>query len=199
MSRGGRKLTPQEAALWAKVAKTVAPLEAHSRGTGDRPDSSEAESPASPLPKQVAGSALPRRPVQPATDRASISPSPRSVEDRTAHTLDASWDRKLGRGIVHPDFTLDLHGATLDIAYTRLMHGLGQAKAMGARVVLLVTGKPRPVDPADRGQRRGAIRNKVMDWLAHSEHAGDIAAIRNAHRRHGGQGALYIVLKKRRG
>ena len=67
---------------------------------------------------------------------------------------------------------------------------------MGARIVLLVTGKPRPVDPADRGQRRGAIRAKVLDWLAASEHHSAIAAIRRAHVRHGGDGALYIVLKR---
>ncbi len=114
------------------------------------------------------------------------------------HGLDGGWERKLGRGAVSPDFTLDLHGCTLDSAHSRLLHGLTQAKAMGARLVLLVTGKPRPADPADRTSRRGAIRAKVIDWLAASEHAADIAAIRGAHPRHGGQGALYIILKRRR-
>ena len=69
---------------------------------------------------------------------------------------------------------------------------------MGARVVLLVTGKARPVDAADRGRARGAIRAKVKDWIAASEHAADIASIRSAHRKHGGAGALYLVLRKRR-
>jgi DNA-nicking Smr family endonuclease len=96
-----------------------------------------------------------------------------------------------------PDFTLDLHGHGLDAAYTRLISGVGQARAMGARTVLLVTGKSRPVDPADRGQRRGAIRAKVLDWLAASEHGSAIAAIRKAHRHHGGDGALLIVLKRK--
>ncbi|HKX80547.1 MAG TPA: Smr/MutS family protein [Novosphingobium sp.] len=112
--------------------------------------------------------------------------------------MDSTWDRKLGKGAVQPDFTLDLHGSSLDAAHGRLIIGLSQAKAMGARLVLVVTGKPRPVDPADRGTRRGAIRAKITDWLAHSEHAGDIAAIRGAHRRHGGEGALYVVLRRRR-
>lgn len=118
--------------------------------------------------------------------------------DPSRHGLDGSWNRKLSRGAVAPDFTLDLHGASLDAAHGRLMHGLTQAKAMGARIVLLVTGKPRPADPADRTSRRGAIRAKVIDWLGASEHARDIAAIRGAHPRHGGQGALYIILRKRR-
>ena len=69
---------------------------------------------------------------------------------------------------------------------------------MNVRIVLLITGKSRPVEAAERGQRRGAIRAKVIDWLAASDHALDIAAIRGAHRRHGGPGALYIILKRRR-
>jgi DNA-nicking Smr family endonuclease len=73
-----------------------------------------------------------------------------------------------------------------------------QAKALGARVVLVITGKPRPAEAADRGERRGAIRAKVLDWLAAGQHASSIAAIRNAHRRHGGDGALYLVLRKGR-
>jgi DNA-nicking Smr family endonuclease len=112
--------------------------------------------------------------------------------------LDASWDRKLARAAIAPDFTLDLHGCTLDQAHARLDAGLMQAKAMGARLVLLITGKPRPVDAADRAAQRGAIRAKVLDWLAAGPHASDIAAIRKAHRRHGGVGALYVVLKRPR-
>ena len=69
---------------------------------------------------------------------------------------------------------------------------------MEARLVLLITGKPRPADPADRGHRRGAIRAKVLDWLAAGPHASAIAAVRPAHRRHGGEGALYLVLKRPR-
>lgn len=74
--------------------------------------------------------------------------------------------------------------------------GLAQAKAMGARVVLLVTGRPRPVEAADRGERRGVIRAKVLDWLAAGPHGSDIAAVRNAQRRHGGEGALYLILRR---
>ena len=67
---------------------------------------------------------------------------------------------------------------------------------LGARVVLVITGKPRPVEAADRGGRRGAIRAKLLDWLAHGSHAQRIAAVRGAHPRHGGAGAVYVVLKR---
>jgi DNA-nicking Smr family endonuclease len=120
----------------------------------------------------------------------------RPISDRT---LDGSWDRKLSGGVVAPDFTLDLHGHTLDSAHARLDHGLTQALAQGARVLLLITGKSRPSDDhASRGSRRGAIRAKVLDWLALGSHGSRIAAVRPAHPRHGGAGALYIVLKRAR-
>jgi DNA-nicking Smr family endonuclease len=112
--------------------------------------------------------------------------------------LDSTWDRKLTRGTLAPDFTLDLHGHTLSSAHSRLDDGLMQAKALGARVVLVITGKPRQAEAADRGHQRGAIRAKVLDWLAAGPHGSDIAAIRKAHRRHGGDGALYLVLRRAR-
>ena len=65
-------------------------------------------------------------------------------------------------------------------------------------MVLVVTGKQRPAEHADRGEKRGAIRAKILDWLAAGPHGPDIAAIRGAHRRHGGEGAIYIVLKRGR-
>jgi DNA-nicking Smr family endonuclease len=114
------------------------------------------------------------------------------------HGLDASWEKKLARAALHPDFTLDLHGHSLDAAHVRLDHGLAQAVAMGARLVLVITGKPRGAEAADRGNRRGAIRAKLLDWLAAGPHASRIAAVRGAHRRHGGEGAVYIVMKRPR-
>jgi len=114
------------------------------------------------------------------------------------HGLDSHWERRLRLATIAPDLTLDLHGHSLDQAHRRLDHGLVQAKYMGARLVLVITGKPRGADAADRGTSRGAIRAKILDWIAAGPHASDIAAVRAAHRRHGGEGALYLVLKRRR-
>lgn len=111
--------------------------------------------------------------------------------------LDSHWDRRVKGGRIEPDLTLDLHGHTLDSAYDRVMTALDQARSMGARVVLVVAGRERPVDPADRSQARGAIRAKLLDWLAASRHAGAITAVRRAHIRHGGEGALYLFLRRR--
>jgi DNA-nicking Smr family endonuclease len=201
--RPPRRLTPDEAAMWRKVAQTVVPLERRRKAPPPPP-------PPALMPEPVQAPAAPRLDLAAALASAEMraqarngqpAPPPRRSAPRVAEEkvgLDASWERKIARGGLEPDFSLDLHGSTLDQAYSRLMHGLAQARAMGARVVLVVTGKPRPVEAADRAGARGAIRAKIADWLSASDHASDIAAVRGAHRRHGGQGALYVVLKRRR-
>ncbi len=183
-----RGLTADEAAAWARVAETVAPL---------RPAPP-------PPPKVVAPQPTPGRkaPEPPPPARQAASPSasttPRERQAPASPGLDSHWDRRFRAGAVEPDLTLDLHGHSLDSAHGRLMDGIAQARAMDARVVLLIAGKVRPVEHADRADKRGAIRAKVLDWLAASSHASAISAIRNAHIRHGGAGALYIVLKRGR-
>jgi DNA-nicking Smr family endonuclease len=99
--------------------------------------------------------------------------------------------------MVAPDRTIDLHGHGLHSAYQSLDDGLARAIAAGDRVILLVTGKP-PRPESERPHARGAIRAAVGDWLAASRHADRIAAVRGAHPRHGGAGALYIVLRRDR-
>jgi DNA-nicking Smr family endonuclease len=108
-------------------------------------------------------------------------------------TLDGGWDRRLRSGRVEPDRILDLHGFTLDRAWAAIDHSLERAIASGERILLLITGHERRGDPP---LERGRIRAAVHDWLAVSRHASRIAAVRSAHRRHGGGGSLYIILRK---
>ncbi len=84
---------------------------------------------------------------------------------------------------------------SLEGAWRAIDRALEQAIARGERLVVLVTGHQRSGEPPIR---RGAIRAAVHDWLEASRHAGDIAAVRGAHRRHGGGGSLYIVLRRSR-
>jgi DNA-nicking Smr family endonuclease len=189
-----RSLSREDARLWAALAKTVKPLERSAPTTGPIPI---------PAPG-VTGDSTPKAKLKPlgSKGRLGVGPVPKSQPPLPRpidqHGLDASWERKLAKAMVQPDFTLDLHGHSLEAAHRRLDMGLGQALAMGARVVLLITGRPRPVEAADRGSNRGVIRAKVLDWLALGPHASRIAAVRGAHRRHGGAGALYIVLRRER-
>lgn len=191
--RRPRGLLPDEAELWGRVARTVTPLRRVSRKLAETDPVMAAPLEPAPAPKPAAKvkGRVPPPPPPPVA-----APERQRPLDR--HGLDGSWEKKLARAEVHPDFTLDLHGHGLDAAYARLDHGLAQALAMGARVVLVITGKPRPVEAADRGERRGAIRAKLLDWLAHGSHAHRIASVRGAHRKHGGAGAVYVILKRTR-
>lgn len=148
--------------------------------------------PASASANRSAGQ-VPSRPVAPPSKR--VDPPKRAVP---GVTLDAGWDKKLARGLVTPDATIDLHGHTLHSAHDLLDGALARSVARGDRVILLVTGKP-PRPESERPHARGAIRAAIGDWLGGSRHAGSIAAVRGAHPRHGGQGALYIVLRRARG
>ena len=189
-----RGLTAEEAALWRKVAETVHPLHPPRRHALSGPDDNAAvAAPASvPLARTAKGRVPPLRPAPPPP------PAPRTPNLAT-QGLDSSWDRRLSRGSIDPDVTIDLHGMGLDSAHGRLMGGVAQALAMGARVILLIAGKHRPHGDHDvRGERRGAIRAKLLDWLAASPHADRIAAVRPAQQRHGGAGAVYIVLRRPR-
>jgi len=109
------------------------------------------------------------------------------------NTLDGGWDRRLKAGTISPDRTLDLHGHNLDSAYGAIDLALERAITRGERVVLLITGHARAGEPP---VQRGRIRAAVHDWLAASRHAPRIAAVRVAHRRHGGGGSLYIILRR---
>lgn len=188
-----RGLSDEERAAWARLAQSITPM------TGRRvPEVVENNEGKIALP--------PKAPVKPAPSRSAplprpapyVSPPPPPVGRAFNSQLDGHWNRKLKSGQIAPDYTLDLHGHTLDGAYVRIISGIDQARSMGARVVLIIAGRERPVDPADRQHKRGAIRAKLLDWLAASHHADAIAAVRRAHIRHGGEGALYLVLKRTR-
>ena len=169
-----RKLSAEEAALWARVASTITPL---SRDKNE--------------PHVVVKAAIkPARLIPIASHSHSSAAPARGI----GSTLDASWDRRLTRGSVEPDRVIDLHGHSLDSAWATIDRGLERAIAAEERVVLLITGHRREGDPP---LARGRIRAAVDGWLTASRHANAIAAIRGAHRRHGGGGSLYLILRRR--
>ena len=205
----GRPLNPDEAQLWARVMASVRPMRAVAVRIPERAP------PLPPPPKPIIGpngkivpappapmgrvKPLVRTVVTPYASRAGAKPvvARPVTKPITANTLDGGWDKRLTRGVVSPDSSIDLHGHTLASAHALLDVGLGRAIARGDRVLLLVPGKP-PRPESERPHARGAIRSAVTDWLAGSRHADSIAAVRGAHPRHGGQGALYIVLRRGR-
>lgn len=186
-----RGLTAEEEAAWVHLASSVEPMEGR-----ELPKLREQTPPLSatkPPPKFVKPAKTQSPPKRVPTPQVPRPPR------RLGHaSLDSHWDKKLKAGSIAPDYTLDLHDHFVDAAYERLDRGMRQAKAIDARLVLVITGRPRPVEAADRGTKRGVIRAKILDWLAAGDHADSIAAVRKAHRKHGGEGALYIVLGRNR-
>lgn len=171
-----RSLSPEEAELWARVAVTIRPLSRES------------------LPVQPLEQARVAEPVRleatPVRTRHSTA-KPLPIAEKT---LDGSWDKRLRAGSVAPNRVIDLHGMDLDRAWNAIDRGLDEAIHRGERLVLLITGHHRPGEPP---VQRGKIRAAVHDWLASSRHAREIAAVRGAHRRHGGGGSLYLILRRR--
>jgi DNA-nicking Smr family endonuclease len=171
MSARGRRreLTPDELALWRQAMGEVA-LEPERPAT--MPPSPAAAIPDATVPKAASarrGAALdPARPV--GLDR-------------------RSWLR-LKRGQVAIELVLDLHGQTQDEAHRNLVGFLIRAQAEGRRCVLVVTGKGEPGG--------GILRHMVPRWLNEGGNRERVVAYTPAQRRHGGAGALYVLLRRHR-
>lgn len=186
-----RRLAPDEQALWALVAATVKPM--HPGRTVEVPGDSTLTPSRNP-------------------DRAGVGPKrltatpalPRPPASASAETLDSSWDRMISSGRVSPDMVIDLHGLRREAA-RRLLYGrVVMAAERGQRVILVITGKgsepgPAPADLMEGRPARGAIRADLPRWLGEEGLSTRIAAVRRAHPRHGGSGAAYLILKRRRG
>lgn len=184
-----RKLSAEEEELWWRVTATIRPLSRQPAPRTERPErvSSSIAAPTPAAPPVAAGRAKGR--VPPPRPPAALPPARPTVHG----ALDGHWDRRLRTGTVEPDRILDLHGLNLDSAWSAIDRALEQSIAKGDRVLLLITGHHRPGEPP---VARGRIRAAVHDWLAVSRHSGRIAAVRNAHRRHGGGGSLYLILRR---
>jgi DNA-nicking Smr family endonuclease len=111
--------------------------------------------------------------------------------------LDRRTLSRLSRGLIAVDGRLDLHGLTQTAAHQRLHRFLADAQASGARLVLVITGKGRP-DDAPLAEERGVLRRAVPEWLRAAEFGQMVAGFEEAGRRHGGAGALFVRLRKKR-
>ncbi len=186
-----RRLSPEEEALWRRATEAVTPLPGRVR-------------PAAPPPDPGAASAAPPAPARPAPQ---VRPAggPARRPRGPGETLDGRWDRRLARGRVRPDHVLDLHGMSREAARAALFREILGASRRGSRLLLVITGKgaqPGPA-PADLAwpvgpPPRGVIRAELPRWLAEPSVANHIAAVRCAHPRHGGAGAVYLVLRRQR-
>lgn len=116
--------------------------------------------------------------------------------------IDGRTDEKLRRGLLDPDARLDLHGFTERDAHNALLLFLRGAQMRRHKLVLVVTGKgarlapDAPFDMELNYRSRGILKAAVPRWLREPAFAGFVAGTRSAHRKHGGDGALYVYLRK---
>jgi len=187
--RRRRELTPAEKALWEHVVRDAIRLGGRRAPAGPgRAAETPAETPAAPPSEVPAGAPPPapaaRAPSPPATRRAvALDPErPIGLDRRT-------WQR-FRRGQVEIEAVLDLHGQTQERAHRRLGAFLARAQAEGRRCVLVVTGK---------GEASGGVlRHMVPRWLNEGGTRERVLAYCAAHRRHGGAGAIYVLVRRRR-
>jgi DNA-nicking Smr family endonuclease len=112
--------------------------------------------------------------------------------------LDRRQKQRLARGTEAIDGRIDLHGKTQSEAHASLLGFLRRAQTEGARFVLVITGKGRTSGPGPSGER-GILRRQVPLWLRLPEFRLLVLAVEDAHAAHGGEGALYVRLRRARG
>jgi DNA-nicking Smr family endonuclease len=180
MSNDKPKLSHEDRIIWARIARTV---EAFPGKEIPEDDWFAVENPASqsPVPQSK-----PVRQVQ--------SPANPVVPPRhQPHPIEKPVIRKLSRGRLPIDGRIDLHGLTQSEAHNLLFGFLARAHERGLRHVLVITGKG-----ASRGSE-GALKRAVPVWLSKPEFRFLISGYEDAARGHGGEGALYIRLRREKG
>jgi DNA-nicking Smr family endonuclease len=192
-----RRLSPEEQALWERVAGTAEPLT-------ETPVAVPAKSPVrAALSTTAASRALvPSTPLRRAdVPRIAfdLAPDPSVAPERPHPHMDRRRFEKLRRGRIVPEARLDLHGMTRDAAHGALIAFMLDAHARGLRLVLVITGKGRPGRAEELApHRHGILRHAVPHWLAAPPLNARVLQVAPAHARHGGGGALYVYLRRLR-
>jgi len=170
--------TPDEdAALWHAVAKTIEPL----KQRDVTPDEIDAKP---PVPtKHRRQTLVPDTPLP-------KSPLPTLSHDEQPG-LDKSTAKRLRRGKAVIEARLDLHGMTQNEARPALEDFIERVWYSGKREVLVITGKGTRADGSI-----GILRQRVPVWLNDPTNRNRITAFTHAATKDGGQGALYIRIKK---
>jgi DNA-nicking Smr family endonuclease len=156
--------------LWAIVASTVRPLQGRAL---------PAAPPSPPKPTKAETKAAPPAKAPPPASKRSPAP-PQDVEP--------GYRRRLIRGRESVAARIDLHGLGQDAARAALTRFIERSASEGWRAVLVITGKGTTGD--------GVLKRRVPDWLAEPPIRQHIAGVSEAHRRHGGEGALYVALRR---
>jgi DNA-nicking Smr family endonuclease len=180
-----RQLSEEERALWTGLARSIKPLKRVKTASEPVPAAGEAARPSPPSPPRT-----PARPAAPPAKSFPLAPFDRRLKQRVARGRDAI------------DARIDLHGMTQSEAHGALLRFLRRAQADGAKIALVVTGKGMGKGGGDSARdfvsERGVLKRQVPLWLSLPEFRPFIVGFEDAHVSHGGQGALYLRLRRAR-
>jgi DNA-nicking Smr family endonuclease len=190
--RHRRRLSEDEHKLWSGVTRSIAPLK---------------RKPSGPHPLEAISTPGERVPPPPARRRAEPVPARHPAAKSAAKPLskpalpvvglDRRQKQRLARGTESIDARIDLHGRTQSEAHAALLGFLRRAQAEGARYVLVITGKGGASGPGSAGER-GILKRQVPMWLRLPEFRLHVLAVEDAHAAHGGEGALYVRVRRTR-
>lgn len=190
--RSRRKLTEEETILWHRVGRTVTPLRDRSVVTAGASD----EELKRDFLKAMDGAPRPagKPPAQETDIRSPLphgrpAPAPKPAP-RPERQIDRPTARKIAKGRITIDARIDLHAMTQDQAHDRLYAFLADTRSQGCRHVLVVTGKGRSLGS------EGVLKRMVPVWLNSPRFSGLVSGYSSASRQHGGEGAIYIRLRK---
>jgi DNA-nicking Smr family endonuclease len=174
--RKDHALAPDDRILWEKVARTVTPL-GPARALMNEIEAADFEK-LLEAPKVETSQAIVAKPI--------LKPKP----VKSPESIDEPIQRRIAKGKVAIEARIDLHGMTQDEAHFLLMSFITRAAQRHLRTVLVITGKGRSP------KSEGALKRAVPMWLAQPAFASHVSGYADAAQSHGGEGALYVRLRK---
>ncbi len=195
-----RRLRDDERTLWEGVARSISPLKKSRKAKASAASAPDTE-PAVAAPAKTVSKAPPKahsklRPAgAPATapkPAPKVAPPPLPLA-----AMGRKLKQRVARGRHEIDGRLDLHGMTQAEAHGALLHFLRGRQARGAKLVLVITGKG--LRNADGFGERGVLKRMVPLWLGEPELRSVVLGFESAAIGHGGEGALYVSLRRARG
>lgn len=186
-----RTLSPEERALWEKVKQTAQPLDREPVSLVEYLSVNKIPLGASEK-KATPNTHTPSERNIIRSHRSNSKNKPWSFEahrEDQANRIEQNTTRKIAKGRIAIDGKIDLHGQTQIEAHGKLFRYLEEAWMREKRTILVITGK---------GKGEGILRQAVPRWLSEASFRAMISGVSEAHQNHGGYGALYIRLKRRR-
>ncbi len=192
-----RQPTAEERRLWERAMaetrrlRNPAPVPEGNRAARNDPEPAQPHTaPAPAFPARLPGAAAPAR----------AKATPPAATSEPWAQMDRRNLQRLRKGRMRIEARLDLHGMTLAQAHPALSRFVQDSHRAGRRLLLVITGKGRgPVETGFvMGLERGVLRRQVPAWLARPPLSACVLRVEPAARRHGGEGAFYVYLKRRR-